>query len=564
MKKSLYIYLRVSSDKQYDDGFGLENQKELGQSICKNLGMVPIILNEGSKSSFKDDLENRPLLTQLLNDMKDGIVKHLWVYQMDRLSRNEDVSFQIKKQIQMSGVRLYVNRSEYSLDNPNDKLMFQMMSNFSEFDNTLRTERMRRGRISKVEKGGWKGGPTPYGYKNVEGKLVPHPFERKWINRIFKEYSKGTSIYEIKKILERNGVLTRRGNIVWSERSVSVILDKDKGNTHYYGYYNYTDKWLKKTVTSYHQRIVSPTLEKSVSKRFGNREKYIKGTYVKTITLLKDYLECSHCGNRYGQRINKSDTKQLKNHYYCRGNEIGIKQNPIGSEKVCKIENGRVRSLSINETDDFVWNTILDVLSKSHIYKEMYKSESLMVVPTKEEKLRNTQNLRRRNKKIDKEILSLDDSRNNMLVEMGSLLSKDELIPIIKKYEDKKMELLLQKENIMDEMDTHNTNSNWVDWVKKFGSEIEDLRNTNMSVEDKKDFISRVLEKIIVSTVDKNTHMLDIHFNNTFIKDGFEWNFKKVNGRTVKDGYTVTDGSKNIVSKFRSVRTKKKSLETIH
>ena len=85
MKENLYIYLRVSSDKQFDDGFGLTNQKELGRSICKNLGMVPIILNEGSKSSHKDDLENRPLLTQLLNDMKDGIVKHLWVYQMDRL-----------------------------------------------------------------------------------------------------------------------------------------------------------------------------------------------------------------------------------------------------------------------------------------------------------------------------------------------------------------------------------------------------------------------------------------------------------------------------------------------
>ena len=41
----------------------------------------------------------------------------------------------------------------------------------------------------------------------------------------------------------------------------------------------------------------------------------------------------------------------------------------------------------------------------------------------------------------------------------------------------------------MDEMDTHTIQIvDWVDWVKKFGSEIEDLRNTNMSVEDKKDF----------------------------------------------------------------------------
>ena len=49
--------------------------------------------------------------------------------------------FRLKNKFRMSGVRLYVNRSEYSLDNPNDKLMFQMMSNFSEFDNTSKNRK---------------------------------------------------------------------------------------------------------------------------------------------------------------------------------------------------------------------------------------------------------------------------------------------------------------------------------------------------------------------------------------------------------------------------------------
>ena len=49
------------------------------------------------------------------------------------------------------------------------------------------------------------------------------------------------------------------------------------------------------------------------------------------------------------------------------------------------------------------------------------------------------------------------------------------------------------------------------------------------------------------------------------VEDGFEWNYKKVDGKTVKDEtdrYRLIDGSKNILSNFRSVSTKKKNLIT--
>jgi len=51
-------------------------------------------------------------------------------------------------------VKLYVgDEKEYSLDNANDKLMFTIMEGLSKFDNFIRTERLRRGKLSKVKKG---------------------------------------------------------------------------------------------------------------------------------------------------------------------------------------------------------------------------------------------------------------------------------------------------------------------------------------------------------------------------------------------------------------------------
>ena len=153
----IHIYLRVSSDTQQTDGFGLDDQKSLGLKVSEQLGLNPIIHNEGSKSSNSETIDERVVLKDLLLKMDDGEVKNLYVYQMDRLSRNDVVSFQIRQKIKQNGVRLYFgNGQSYKLDNPNDKLMCSIMEGISEFDNSIRTERLRRGKLSKIKKGGWK------------------------------------------------------------------------------------------------------------------------------------------------------------------------------------------------------------------------------------------------------------------------------------------------------------------------------------------------------------------------------------------------------------------------
>ena len=178
MTEDLHIYLRVSTETQMEDGFGLENQRELGLKVSEQKGMNPIIHNEGGRSSHSETIEHRPILKELLFQIEEGRVRNLWVYQMDRLSRNEVVSFTIRQSIKRNGVKLFVgNNNEYSLDNPTDKLMFSIMEGFSEYDNSIRTERLRRGKLSKIKKGGWKGGPPPFGYQIVDGKLEIEPTE---------------------------------------------------------------------------------------------------------------------------------------------------------------------------------------------------------------------------------------------------------------------------------------------------------------------------------------------------------------------------------------------------
>ena len=265
VEDTLHIYLRVSSTAQIKEGFGIENQRKLGEKVAKGLGLIPKIWNEGDKSASSENIEERPILEELLNNVDDGIVKKVWAFANDRLSRNENIWNHIRIKLRTNECRLYIGEgSEQNLKNDLDDFIFGIMAEVSKYDQRLRTNRLRRGKFSKISKGGWKGGPTPFGYDNIDGFLEINKNEGKWVKRIYEEYSKGTSIYAIKQLLMRNGVLSRRGNVVWSDQSIRVILT----NTYYEGFWTYYDKVLKQNIRNDCQRLIPSNIIKKVRKRF--------------------------------------------------------------------------------------------------------------------------------------------------------------------------------------------------------------------------------------------------------------------------------------------------------
>jgi DNA invertase Pin-like site-specific DNA recombinase len=84
MKEVLHIYCRVSSLIQQNEGSSLKTQKEIGIRLAEQIGMDYEIHNEGGKSSAHDDLNNRPVMLDLLKLMDQKKVKNLYVYNTDR------------------------------------------------------------------------------------------------------------------------------------------------------------------------------------------------------------------------------------------------------------------------------------------------------------------------------------------------------------------------------------------------------------------------------------------------------------------------------------------------
>lgn len=548
MKETLHIYTRVSTDQQVVDGFGLENQRQVGLKLSEKLGFEPVVHNEGSKSSHNDDITTRPVLSQIMDQIEQGKIKNLYVFNTDRLSRNQQVWNFIRLKLTSNKVTLYVSEgTKYQLDDPMDDFILGIMSEVSRYDNSLRTNRLRLGKLSHVKTGGWKGGPPPFGYKLVDGQLVPETKEKRWVKNIYEDYANGKSIYNIRKRLMSNGIISRRGNFLWSDQSIKKILL----NTHYEGYWFYNDRdkdhkdVILETVRVECPRILSSKLVKTVRDRLNNLKQ--TGNRTKTVTLLRGYLFCSHCGSQHGTRINP---KQSHKNYYCRGNEIQKSKNPLSTEKLCKIENGRVRSLDIDSTDNLVWETILDVIGNSILFKENFKKD-LLKKGSFELSTQEIKKLKIQIKNIEKKIKEAIEGKNSLVV--AGIIDKSALKPILLKFEDETRKLRAQKEELLDKIEMKDRNRKWVDWVKEFGDQIDDLKKSDTTMDKKRRFLEGVLDKIFVETTSKQTHQLHIRFTNRYVDDKIKFNSNKKS-----DGYKIVKGKNETAITFESVDRRKK------
>ena len=265
MKEVLHIYCRVSTKSQTaPDKVSLGLQKKLGKKRAEDLGMDFKVWDERSASAGKQKLDHRPVMRDLLAHCEDGLVKHVYVYDPDRLSRDDnEASFIIRMTFKKAGVALYTTNGQIDLSNPDENLMFQMLQGFAHLDNLKRADRFRRSKLKAVQDGKFHGGAVCFGFMVEDKRLVPNPKEAKIVARMFEMYATGHSMQKIKTWLDVDlGVRAKRGGL-WSLGSIRVILR----NTIFIGFYEYRDKKEADSVTVNVPRIVDQSIWDAVQAR---------------------------------------------------------------------------------------------------------------------------------------------------------------------------------------------------------------------------------------------------------------------------------------------------------
>lgn len=220
MKKMNVAYLRVSTEAQTEK-YGLDMQKQKILDYCKKNGItIDKWYVDGGYSGSKLD---RPEIQKLLDDAENGLIDTVYIYKLDRLSRDTadtlDLMYRILPKF---GVGVISMSEEIRTDNPMDKVMLTMNAAMNQYEREIIRMRMSAGMIERVKKGLWPGGgrvPLGYYYDRNDGILHIDDTQAEMVRKAYKLYLDGYSCNKIAHIIGFSGepvvkcILKRKTNL---------------------------------------------------------------------------------------------------------------------------------------------------------------------------------------------------------------------------------------------------------------------------------------------------------------------------------------------------------------
>ena len=117
LKDSISIYTRVSTKGQIDN-FSIKDQISSGMKYVKSLKLKNVIIwrEEGvsgddtsNRSEEMTDVLSRELMREIIKLVDEGFITRMWVNDMSRLSRNEEISMYLKS-------KFYSKYNEFAKD----------------------------------------------------------------------------------------------------------------------------------------------------------------------------------------------------------------------------------------------------------------------------------------------------------------------------------------------------------------------------------------------------------------------------------------------------------------
>lgn len=395
-RKLLAIYVRVSTALQVDNT-SLDEQVALCEKRALELGYLKdsfrIYREEGATG---EDIDVRPVMTRLREDVAEGIISHVVCTHPDRFSRDLTDKLIVVRELEKNGADLSFTDTEFE-KSPEGILFFNIISAIASYELALIKKRTVRGRERAVREK-HKIMPmrvAPFGYdKDENGQLVINTKEASYVRMIYEWYIfEQLTTREIGEKLYSAGIMPKRGESKsWSASSIGRILTSEI----YIGKYYYNRRKTKKvkgktTKSGKPQRSISyreqeewievpvPAIVDEHIYALAQNQKN-KNTTNKHIGnpkyqfLLKTILKCGHCGRTwdattYSGRMDKETGDRVKYRCYRCPNIVPKR---YGAE----IEKCPSQSLRAEILEDYIWDQVVKLVDDPSLFVEQMNKEN--------------------------------------------------------------------------------------------------------------------------------------------------------------------------------------------
>lgn len=296
------LYIRVSTDKQANEGDSLEEQEVELKKYCEYRGFeIRNVLIERGRSGGNT---NRPEYQKLIKDVKAKRINAVVVKKLDRLSRSLLDFENLMTLLLENQVEFMSLRESFDTSTAMGKATLRIALVFAQLEREQTSERITDVMAYRASQGMYNGGITSYGYTSVNKELVPYPKEKQLVEVIFEQFTKNKSITETAKFLNKAGYRNRQSKL-WDKRRINDILQ----NPIYIGKL----QWKKEIFQGIHQPVISEKRFYEVQEIFKNQRR-IQGKS-RTKAALQGLLFCGCCKTLMtpSHSLNR---KKVKYYYY--------------------------------------------------------------------------------------------------------------------------------------------------------------------------------------------------------------------------------------------------------
>lgn len=222
--KRAAVYLRVSTDDQARDGYGLDVQRERSraQVVAKGWTIAGEYVDAGVSGTIP--APDRPAMGALLADLDAGRVDAVVVLALDRLGRSTRVVLDLVERLTHAGAELVSCNESLDTSTPSGRFVMRMFASLAELERDNIVARTTAGRNARGRVDGERGGRVPLGYVRADSGLEVDPGGAELVKRIYSMRRRGATLQAIADAMNADGVRTRRGGS-WYPSVVREVLE---------------------------------------------------------------------------------------------------------------------------------------------------------------------------------------------------------------------------------------------------------------------------------------------------------------------------------------------------
>ena len=221
------IYARQSVERV--DSISVESQIEACRREIME-GAAELYIDRGYSGKNTD----RPSFQRLLQDIRAGKIRRVFVYRLDRISRSVLDFAQIIDVFQAHEVDFVSTVEKFDTGTPIGKAMLMIVMIFAQLERETIQQRVADAYQSRSRHGFYMGGRVPYGFVlqeiTLHGKRTKRyqavPDEAEVVQAVFSFYAKPqTSLEDVARWLEQNQVRKRDGTCFTRSRIRDMIIN---------------------------------------------------------------------------------------------------------------------------------------------------------------------------------------------------------------------------------------------------------------------------------------------------------------------------------------------------